>query len=127
METQGQSGKGRTAAALAVLAIVCFAMGATLVYYNSVLNHRDADSNSATTTTTSTAVTTSTETTTATTTVAKTATTTATTMTPIGGTALAIYGNTSKSVVTIVGINETTANYGPFGTYVSYSVIEGSG
>jgi S1-C subfamily serine protease len=47
--------------------------------------------------------------------------------TPIDGTALAIYSSTSKSVVTIVGINATTVNFGPFGSYVTYSEVEGSG
>ena len=115
METQGQPRVGRTAAAFAVFAVMCLALGATVVYYNSVLSQHVADSNSATTTTTSTVITTSTT------------TMTAASTTPIDGTALAIYSNTSKSVVTIVGVNVTTVNYGPFGTYVSYSEVEGSG
>ena len=114
MEIQGQSRVSRTVVAFAVFAIMCLVLGATVVYYNSVLNQHVADSNSATMTTTSTVITTLT----ATTTVAS---------TPVDGTALAIYSNTSKSVVTIVGVNVTTVNYGPFGTYVSYSEVEGSG
>ncbi len=119
METQGQPRVGRATAAFAVFAVMCLALGATVVYYNSVLNQHVTDSNSATsTTTTSTVTTTSTATTTATITAAST--------TPIDGTALAIYGNTSKSVVTIVGVEATTVDTF-FGSYVSYSQVEGSG
>ena len=114
METQGQSRVSRTAVAFAVFAVMCLALGATVVYYNSVLNQHAVDSNSATTTTTSTVITTST------------ATVTTPSATPLDGTALAIYSNTSKSVVTIVGVNETTVNT-LFGSYVTYSEIEGSG
>ena len=108
METQGQPRVGRTAAAFAVFAVMCLALGATVVYYNSVLNQHVADSNSATTTTTSTV------------------TVTTPSATPINGTALPIYDSTAKSVVTIVGVNATTVNYF-FGSYVTYSEIEGSG
>lgn len=114
METPGQSRVSRTVVAFALCAVVCLALGATVVYYNLALNQHGADSNSATTTTTSTVTTTST----------LTATTTSTI--PTDGTALAIYSNTSKSVVTIVGVNVTTVNTF-FGSYVTYSEIEGSG
>ena len=114
METQTQPRVGRTAAAFAVFAVMCLALGATVVYYNSALSQHVADSNSATSTTTSTVITTSTTT-----------ATTASTI-PIDGTALAIYSNTSKSVVTIVGVVATTVN-SIFGSYVTYSEVEGSG
>ncbi len=114
METQGQPRVGRTAAAFAVFAVMCLALGATVVYYNSALSQHVKNSDSVTTTTTSTAITTST------------ATTTAALTTPIDGTALSIYSNTSKSVVTIVGVNVTTVN-SFFGSYVTYSEVEGSG
>ena len=114
METQGQSRVGRTAAAFAVFAVMCLALGATVVYYNSSLSQHVADSNSVTTTTTSTVTTT--------------ATATAASTTPVDGTALAIYNNTSKSVVTIVGVNVTTADsfldcYPYFPPCVSYSEV----
>ncbi len=115
METQTQPRVGRTAAAFAVFAVMCLALGATVVYYNSALSQHVADSNSATSTTTATVITTSTSTVTTTSTM------------PIDGTALAIYSNTSKSVVTIVGVVATTL-YTWYGQpYVSYSEIEGSG
>jgi S1-C subfamily serine protease len=60
-------------------------------------------------------------------TITKTLTPTATaSTTSTGGTALAIYNSTSKSVVTIVGVVATTVN-SFFGSYVSYSEVEGSG
>jgi len=116
METQGQSRVSRTVVAFAVFAVMCLALGATVVYYNSVLNKQvtDSDSATSTTTTTSTAITTSTS------------TAIAASATPVDGTALAIYANTSKSVVTIEGDVATTVNTF-FGSYVSYSQIEGSG
>jgi len=115
METQGQSRVGGTSTTFAVFAVMCLALGATVVYYNSVLNQHDADSNSTTSTTTSTVITTST------------ATATMASTIPIDGTALAIYSNTSKSVVTIVGVVATTL-YTWYGQpYVSYSQVEGSG
>ena len=116
METQGQSRVSRTVVAFAVFAVMCLALGATVVYYNSVLNKQvtDSDSATSTTTTTSTAITTSTS------------TAIAASATPVDGTALAIYANTSKSVVTIEGDVATIVNTF-FGSYVSYSQIEGSG
>jgi S1-C subfamily serine protease len=117
METQRHPRVSRTAAAFAVFAVVCLALGATVVYYNSVLSHHVADSNSATSTTTSTAMVTTTST----------ATVTTTSTVPVGDTALTIYNNASKSVVTIVGINTTTLYFfgQPYG--ISYSEVEGSG
>jgi len=105
---------GRTAA---VFAVMCIALGATVVYYNSALSQHVADSNSATTTTTSTVITTRTNTVTTTSTI------------PIDGSALAIYTDASKSVVTIVGVVATTVCCSwPWGQpYISYSEIEGSG
>jgi len=116
METQGQSRVSRTVVAFTAFVVMCLALGATVVYYNSALNKqvRDSDSATSTTTTTSTAITTSTS------------TAIATSATPVDGTALAIYANTSRSVVTIEGDVATTVNTF-FGSYVSYSVIEGSG
>ena len=113
METQGQPRVSRTVVAFAVFAVMCLVLGATVVYYNSTLNQRVADSNSSTSTT-STVITT------------PTSTVVTTPTTPIDGTALAIYSNTSKSVVTIEGDVATTVNTF-FGSYVSYSEVEGSG
>ncbi|MGD1054564.1 MAG: trypsin-like peptidase domain-containing protein [Nitrososphaerales archaeon] len=124
MEIQGQSRGGRTATAsttFAVFAVMCLALGATVIYYNSVPSRQGTNSNSTTATTTSIVTKTSTATTTST------ATVLATSTTPADGTALAIYNNDSKSVVTIVGVVATTVNNWPFGTYTSYSEVEGSG
>jgi S1-C subfamily serine protease len=113
METQGQPRVSRTAAVFAAFAVVCLVLGATVVYYNSALSRHVADSNSATMTTTTTS----------------TATATGTSTTPVNSTALAIYNSTSKSVVTIVGVNVTTVPFclPYFESCVSYSVVEGSG
>jgi S1-C subfamily serine protease len=114
METQGQAWAGRTAAAFAVLAVLCLVTGATVLYYNIVINQHGDSSAVKSTTVTSTATTT------------LTSAVTTTSSAPLDGTALAIYGNTSKSVVTIEGDVATTVN-NFFGSYVTYSEVEGSG
>jgi len=93
----------RTAVAFAVFAVMCLVLGATVVYYNSVLDQHVSK--------------------TSTVTVIKPLTI------PIDGSALAIYNNTAKSVVTIVGFNATTECCTfPWGqTYTSYTEVEGSG
>jgi S1-C subfamily serine protease len=105
---------GRTAAAFAVLAVMCLATGATVLYYNLVIN-KHSDSSSVTSTTIAS---------TATTTLTSIATTTSSAA--VDGTALAIYGSASKSVVTIEGDVATTV-HSFFGSYVTYSEVEGSG
>ena len=115
METQGQPRVRRTEAAFAILAVLCLATGATVLYYDLAINQHAADSNSVESTTV---------TPTATTTIASTETTASSA--PVDGTALAIYGNASKSVVTIEGDVATTVN-SLFGSYVTYSEVEGSG
>jgi S1-C subfamily serine protease len=119
---------GSTATAFAVFAVMCLALGATWVYYNSGLSQHATDSDSTTSTATSTATSTTASTAITTSTVVTTSTISATSAstTPTDGTAQAIYSNTSKSVVTIVGVVATTIDT-IFGPYTTYSEVEGSG
>jgi S1-C subfamily serine protease len=124
METQGQSGVSRTVAVVALLVVVCLVLGATTVYYNSTLNQQITDSNSATTKLQNQVSQLQSSLFSLESSMSSSGHSTDSTSTD--ATALAIYGNASKSVVTIEGDVVTTVNTF-FGPVVSYSVVEGSG
>jgi len=115
----------KTVAVFTVFAIMCLVLGATVIYYNSALNQQIANSNSATAElqgqisdlkSSISALESSLS-----------SGGHSTNATLADSTALAIYHNASKSVVTIEGDIETTVNNPFFGPIVSYSVVEGSG
>ncbi len=122
METQTQPRSNKTVVTFAVIALLCFALGATIVYYNYALTQQTNSSNS--------------ETSNLKDEVNKLDSTllalessqggNGTGLNSTGDTAIAIYAEAAKSVVTIEGDNVTTIDT-LFGQYQSYSEIEGSG
>jgi len=124
METQEKPRVSRTVAAFAVFAIMCLVLGATVVYYNAALNQQVANSNSATSKLQNQvsellSSLSSLESSLPNKGIQSNSTST-------DATALEIYANASKSVVTIEGDVVTTVNTF-FGPVSSYSVVEGSG
>jgi len=124
METQGQSRRSRTAAVFAVFAIMCLVLGATVIYYNSVLNQQEANSNSANSKLQGQISELQSSLSSLESTLLNSGHSNDSTSS--AATAAAIYQNASKSVVTIEGDNVTTVDT-PFGPVESLSVVEGSG
>jgi len=124
METQGQARGSRTAAVFAVFAIMCLVLGATVIYYNSVLNQQEANSNSANSKLQGQISELQSSLSSLESTLLNSGHSNDSTSS--AATAAAIYQNASKSVVTIEGDNVTTVDT-PFGPVESLSVVEGSG
>lgn len=121
LEAQGRSHASRT---VAVFAVMCLALGATVVYYNSVLSQQVANSNSTNSNLQSQILALKSSVSSLESIVSSTGVPSGSTSTD--GTALYIFSNTSRSVVTIQGDISTTINTF-FGPIVSYSHVEGSG